>query len=511
MYDRIKTALFVIFAAFVALREVTVLDRITGSSIVTAGILLMGLVVIFCDVFINRTCFNNRKTDILFAFLCCTGISCLVNIRYGWSANVKCLCEMVLFFFMLFPSVSSYDRERKTKLLNTVLITVSTLWFILCFISIGMFLFKIEYLIKTESFGIANQGFSSEYSRLWGLFQDPNYAGYVSVATILADIYFFRIAKKKVPVGIGCAINILTQLAYITLSGSRSSEVVLPCALFLYIFYASRTLLSRKKLVLSAATAVASALVCLIIVFANTRMLPLTQKAAQQLPESVQASVTACYDFAYNNSGKELATKEEYIESQKELLGDDFELPDDDEDTTVIVRGDKTKLEGDFSNGRFARWKQTITIWTNSPIIGTSPRNIIAFAKDYYPDSLMARRQIVSHNGFIDVLVSTGIIGIACFLFFFVTVLIDIIRKYFRFENDEAFAITTAIAFTFAISAIFVSDLFFIITIGAFMFWFNLGFAHSMTDGSEKPGLLKKAADKVLGIFDKSARKEKTK
>jgi O-antigen ligase len=156
------------------------------------------------------------------------------------------------------------------------------------------------------------------------------------------------------------------------------------------------------------------------------------------------------------------------------------EDPDTPEDPDAPGAGviDRTDLDKeDPSNGRFKRWKHTVQIFLHSPIYGTSPRNVAAFAKEHAPDTLMALYGIAPHNGYLDVLVGTGALGMLTMLSFLVWMVVIIIKKIFSNRRNLIFAFSAATVFIFAGAAALISDVYMVFTLGSVFFWTLMGYA----------------------------------
>jgi hypothetical protein len=70
--------------------------------------------------------------------------------------------------------------------------------------------------------------------------------------------------------------------------------------------------------------------------------------------------------------------------------------------------------EGGLTNGRIDIWKEGVLIWRDNPIFGISYRNIPAYTRTNYPDGYMTTRENelnTFHNMFVDILVSQGLAG----------------------------------------------------------------------------------------------------
>ena len=493
-YEAVRLLFLCFMAVYAAVREVSPLHVYISSQYVSAAIFLCGFGLIFAGLFLSDSAFADRRSDVLFLFLAVTVLSCAVNFRYGYADNIKALGAMVLFFFLFFESGLGKTARQREKEIDCITGTLSVVWAFFTFASFLMFTLSIYYRVNDGGWVATNQGFNAQYNRLWGVFQDPNYAGYISDVAILASVRFFMKTKKAFAKIIN-VLNILLQVGFLTLAGSFSANIILVAAVCVFVFYAACSRRGEKRVSAYVKSAVASLLcgaLCYGLILGGQYILPYVRAINDILPESIPAAVTEVYNEVYRHSDLEIKkTKTAYGKGgKKENTG-----------TAPIKRKDTAAAKGedDVSHGRFDRWEQTMTIFASTPAVGTSPRNLSVYARAHFSDTLMAKYKMAPHNGYLDILVGTGVLGAVAFLLFFIPALIALLKKYFRFENDTDFLFSVVAVFILAASALFVSDLFFMVSIGAFVFWTFMGYAlHTEEPLPEKKGLLRKLYEAVF-------------
>ena len=500
-YETLRLLFLCFMAVYVAVREVSPLHVYIASPYISAAVFLGGLALIVAGLFLSDGCFSDRRSDVLFLFLAVTVLSCAVNFKYGYADNIRALGAMVLFFFLFYDSGAKKKKERIRYEIDCITGTLSVVWALFALSSFLMFTLSIYYEVDAGGWVLTNQGFNTQYNRLCGVFQDPNYAGYVSDTVIFAAIRFM-LKTKRVFVKMINVVSILLQLIFLTLSGSFSATIIFLAAVFVFAFYAIGSRCGEKRLgthIKSAAAAVLCGALCYGIIVSGQYILPYTRVINDILPESVPSAVTEIYNTVYQHSDLVIKkTKTAYSKGGKK----------EKTDTEPIKRKDTlaNNSANDFSHGRFVRWKQTLRIFADTPVVGTSPRNVSAYAKAHFPDTLMAKYKMAPHNGYLDILVGTGVLGVAAFLLFFIPALIALLKKYFRFENDTDFLFSVTAVFIMAASALFVSDLFFMVSVGAFIFWTFMGYAlHTDETASEKKGVLQKLYEAVFRRKDRVA------
>lgn len=477
---------------YMAVREITPLQFLIDNTLVSVAVFCGGFSFIVWDLFTERSLFKNRAIDLLVLFIAVCGISSLLNYKYGIGGNIKAIAALVLEYFLFFASGRDRTKEQKAKEIRTVMSVLIISWFILVVISLLMYFFSVDFTSETGVWNSAKQGYSIEYQRLWGVFHDPNYASYVSIISIMASLYLM-VSLKKVWLYIVLPINILIQFCYITLGGSRSADIIFMVALALggvYYLITARPFKNKKLMVKAVALTLAS-LICTSGIINGLKIgLPYVKYAVRDItPKSTVLQVESAYKSWYDFAGiniRDLSEGDEVIE---------------DDPMAPINRTDLEK--GDASNGRISRWKDTLLIFSKTPIFGTSPRNLASFAEVHAPDTLMAMYGIAPHNGYLDVLAGSGIVGFAVLATFFILLITAILknRKEVGYSNEMLLCFLVIIVL--AGSAVFVSDIFFVFSIGAVLFFTALGYLSNEFDIMENKGIVCRIADWFFNLFNK--------
>lgn len=550
IYEICRTLFLCLAAVYTAVREVPPLNVLIDSTAVSVGVMGLGLILFVWGVLLDGSPLRDRKADLLVVFMLVTLVSCFVNRRYGIADNLKALGAMFLFFFVFFPVGVGDTKERRRKETKCVFGSLSVVWNVLSLVSIGMYFFSVEYeIVKTHGLGAeaaatgndlylstSAQGFSLTENRLWGIFQDPNYASFVSVAVIVAAVYFI-LSSKKIVTRVLSVISILIQFTYLTLGGSRSGLIALLLAAAfatMYLVMSRVTKLGKsdgeaKPAVRALAGALAAVIVCgalFALQYASKTALPYAKAAVQKTTSAAAAQkIAAGYDALYafgrvtvkSRNGVAVPDTPDNPDEPTSEPTTDMDEPTTDVDEPVtepvqpkpIERADTNK--GDVTNGRLIRWMDALKIFKTTPVLGTSPRNIFSYARqksDATRDTVMAKFKIYSHNGYIDVLVCTGIAGAAVMFLFLLLCAVKVVRRFIRREGDLEFMLAGAVFLGFAVSAVFVSDLFFMISIGSFLFWTAAGGAVHAENEENNGGVCYKIAELVLRPLRKAQAKK---
>ena len=552
MFKRINltpiNTLYVCFIiVYTAIREVLPLNFLIDNNFVSAAIFGFGAVLIIFDLLVHAKSIRGKTQDLLILFIAVCIISSIINIKYGIFDNVKYIATLVIEYFVIFCFAAGDTKEQLSKKLDYTTATLNIVWFIVVFASLLMYFFNIDIVVLGRSvWGANSQGFSHEFSRLWGILLDPNSAGVTSVVVLFASVRF--IAKNKnIIFRLFNVINIITQLFYITLGGSRAALILLFLSLAVFVGY--RFIIKKENI---SSTDVAkgvfmtaiSLFVCVVIFVGTKTAIPYIKTYAFADNSSLNTKATSIYtklyslsgyDFEINNgtqtdntddtdsndettssSGEETTefpsdeettappSDEETTNSpsdEETTVPPETSSPSDPQDKPVDIIGRTDLNKADISNGRFKRWKHTFQVFLKAPLFGTSPRNLASFAKENNPETLMARFSSAPHNGYLDVLAETGIIGFCVLAVTFLLIMFTVVKNFFkkRYSPTRAFLLVSII--TFAGIAVFISDIFMVFSINSTLFWLILGFAYNYDNQHKENGIIYFLYKKVTNKF----------
>lgn len=425
----------------VALRETQFV-----STMIFSAVAIFGACILLVDFFTKRIFLRAKNIIWLLIFLVVCLISSIINVKYGILGNIRNLVWLAISFLLLYPidgERSIEDVKKEIKFIANILILV---WFVACLVSIGMFLLQFGVYVDVYPDSFARLGFVE--GRLFGIFEDPNYAAVVAVIVILFSIFNVKNSSKQF-FKIFYFSNILINFCYLVLSGSRTAEVSVILVTFLLAYFALLRKFEGRKanLILKQLAIVIISLTCSL---ALTFSIFYTRKMLSYLPELMGLP------FQTTSASEPRARK--HVDTTREDINNST----------------------DVSNCRFKIWKSALELFESTPILGTSPRNMRAYAKAEFPNGFIAQRSYAVHNAYLDVLTSTGIIGALVLAIFFVKYLTCIFKFLFlnlKSKNYYMVLFNFSVVTVVAISAFFLSEIFFVNTIGVLAFWLNLGYS----------------------------------
>lgn len=366
-----------------------------------------------------------RKTPLIWlwaSFLISYGISSLLTAQYGVMENGKAIIWMALELFLLYPMgarLTEGDRLYGEKVFYGTIVLYTAIQAV---VSLGML--AVGYSAVSE---VRGQYIGLQLGRLWGSYSDPNYGAILSVVSILCSLWILRHGEKGKVVW---RSNIGLQYLYIAFSYSRSGQVCLAVAglLAYWVIWPKIRKEGWKKLLL--------ALVLLLVLIPGIYVV---REGYNRLHLTV---------YAAESEGSALHREEE--------------------------------LKEDISNGRFAIWKDGWDVFRVNPVFGISYRNIAPYMKEYFPDSYMVTKENALntfHNMWVDVAVSQGSVGFLLLMGAVFCLGKKTIRMLPGWKEPEFFQhfFPFLVVIVIGIGAFFVSDVFYVNTPTAVIFWFCLG------------------------------------
>lgn len=409
------------------------------NSILYAIFAIAGAFLVVGTVVIQNKDIINKWTLLLLIFCAVCGISCVLNFRYGIVNNVKTMVWLSIQFFVLFIVGYATKEEWAKKFLCQIGKISSAIWFVGVMISLVQFLFQVKYTAPFSEFR-RRQGFVD--SRLFGIFSDPNYAAVTSLVIIVFCYFLYKGAKRPI-IKKYYLTNIIVQILYIILSGSRTALIEGVLLAFFLAYFEERnkrylqgeSRVKRKALCRGVIGALLS--VALIVT------IPFPMKGIAKVGVSLRRLV----------------------------------LQDSEMDKEIDLDREDVSLEN-VSNNRTDIWASALNVSKESRIFGLSPRNMISYARENYPDSFIAETGYETHNGYLAVFVGVGVIGfgvMVTFAIFLVQAIIKYVKRMQKNKYDDEVLLTFAIIALIAISTMMLQDIFFVNTYSAAIFWLFLG------------------------------------
>lgn len=456
-FAKVKDIYILVYITYILLaRIVPLVNFITldVNSVIYSALAIAGVLILAVDFLMHFTMFKSKENIILFIFLIVCVISSVLNIEYGIVSNVKTIVWSAIQFFLVFSIVNIKSENEICRTMDRVMKISSAIWFVGVLASLVQFFTRTGYVSPFEDFS-RRQGFVE--ARLFGVFTDPNFAAVTSIMIVLFCWLLLKDCNKKWVRGYYIT-NIVVQLIYIVLSGSRTAlygGVVL--SFIIGMLVVRNKLLDIKEEGGIVELSIAGGVVAVILCFATIALVKNTIPQIADFGNSLYSLVQS-----QESDGKQDESKE----NRK------------DEDEISLERPDVN--EGNISNNRYEIWSNYIEVSADHRIFGLSPRNLMSYLEANYPDNfLVTKGYDETHNGWLAIFVCTGITGTAVMAAFFGVYIYHGCR-YLKSRKEKTIKTEILVlfgcVFIIALSAILQPEIFFINTYGAVTFWLFMGY-----------------------------------
>lgn len=421
---------------------------------------IVGCVFILIDFFLNKTMFKAKYCWILYCFIGIMIASTMVNMEYGYVDNIKTIIWTMIQVSIFYSIYTRFSKEKMLQYIYRLFCLISSIWTIAIVYSLKQFIVAESYGVEIWQGEWRLQGFRE--SRLFGIFNDPNYAAVASVWAIFMLLHIICKNKGKC-IKIICLLSILFHGIYIVLSGSRTSIVCLLSGVFICVFLMLKNSFLDKKEVISFIIRIGIAIISVCVV---TLVGLGIKKVAPYFPEQYIK-----YEVDKMNSRKntDFIEKEEMEKIQNKSDSLSYAI-----EQGLLDRGDVSKKN--ISNNRFEIWINYFKSTKDQWLLGASPRKTLQHMKDKHPDIYEQNGEYETHNGFVSLYAGTGLVGCLMILVFVILVGGKICRYCFEKKKIEwQFVIIFCIVITILMYSCFFTELFFVNNLTTTLFWILLG------------------------------------
>lgn len=407
------------------------IDTILSSAFAGTGALL-----VFVDLFTRRNLFKNRNSKLLILFVVVVGISSVINIKYGFTNNIKTMVWMCIQMFLIYSLFTKLDSEKGEKIFTILINIMSIVWFVAVAISIIQFCLQIGYLAPGIESILKRQGFYD--NRLFGIFIDPNFAAVISMCIIFFDLYEYGVVKHTF-IKVCYIISIVTQYIYVILSGSRTILICFFVGVILWAGLYIRNYCIKKQ-----------------------------SSTKEWICREIVSLVIVCFLFVLIYiAGRQLL-------SYLPLISGDTGKTNSTHAEEILKREDVQK--DNMLNNRGTIWTEYVKSMDKKEyIIGLSPRNAIARLENRYPEGYVAKTQYTPHSDYVALFIYTGVIGCLIIFVFYLKTAIDVLRNMGKKKEMGSLYITSlVVATSLIIYGIAFLDIYFVNTVTSFLFWFMM-------------------------------------
>lgn len=445
-----------LFGWVVPIKEVT--PEIVDSA-VYAVMGVIGAVLVLADVILNKYWLNTKYCWLLYAFLCVMGISSILNISFGYMSNAKTIMWSLIQFTIFYSYCQRVEKEKLVRYAARSCVGIAAFWLIPTLYSILQFLRLNSYYTPIWGKKI-KQGLVE--NRLFGVFNDPNYAAFMSLLLIIGMYFLYNYTKKQWKKNVYIIYGLI-QFLYIVLSGSRTVEVGMLCTIVLFAYLQLRNKYPEAKGIKVVFNRLFVAFLCFVFVFVFWEG---TRATAEKVPAGLN-KIEWFQDYA-KKSRESQAVKKVKMESK---------MKSTNKSQNVLQR--KDGKAGNISNNRVTIWKSYLGGMEDHILFGMSPRNVVQVFMKENPKSYIGQTGYETHNGYLSLFVCTGAVGSLLMLAFLILqakrICGIIIRR--KVTTTECMCCIFVIM-NIAVFAFFFTDLFFVNNIVATLFWMFLGMSN---------------------------------
>lgn len=441
-------------------------------ALIFLGITTLGVVLIFYDLFSDKILFKTQNVSWLCIFLISVFISSILNINYGIMSNINSMILLSIEFFIFYAVDFNRSKIDVYKEIYQIEHFIMIVWFLSMLVTLWMFLEQSYYYIDLPENQFVRMGIIE--NRLFGIYNDPNYASITSLIMIVFSVKNFKKDTNRF-LKIFYTVNIFFMFIYIILSGSRTAEVALGITVLVgafFIFRCSFKNMSKVKKVLLSILCSVLSLVCIFIVYF------LLKKGIAYLPSL----------FEGNDAGNTIRP--------------------------VSFSRSDVEENSDISNLRFKIWGSALEVFRSKPIFGVSVKHIVAYARDNFPEGIIAVRGYTGHSFYVNVIACTGIVGSILIFGFIIKSIITTLKAIFTVTDKEQYFDILFSCLPLIIllcSGFFLNEIIFVNTLGSIIFWIYLGYTMYFVNG-EKPytetsipyRIADKLTSKIKSVFHKN-------
>lgn len=396
-------------------------------------LLIGGCLLALWQLFSVRKRLRTRDTALLFLFLLLMCIGIFLNRDYGLLDNIYGFFTFA-FQLILFYYLSCLMSEPElTGLFKRLILLGSFLWNIACAGSIVQYLCNVHYLCRyAADKGIVRQGITD--GRLFGLFTDPNFAAFTSLLLLFGLWYVMRRTSVRL-IRLYARISIVIHALYLIMSNSRTVYLSVTGSVLFFVLF---RFYKEKQDTWEKASTMAGHLllrgICTLL----------------------------CLAAVYCGILFSLQTVARLIVPERDTA-------------TEMIRNDVDSQN--ISNNRFTIWNAYWELYREKPIFGFSFRSALPYATQKNPEGYLAQTQYVTHNGYLSLLVETGITGFLVMAVFLLSLLVRIIRySRRRAPVSDTFVLAAVWLLSILIFCLCFHDIFFTMNLETFLFWWGLGY-----------------------------------
>ncbi len=449
-------------------------------------ILLYGFVIIGYELITGQLtdALKQKVSWLLIGFSASYTITLLINRENALIEGIKSFAYVIAFFVL-------FCMTRKGQNKQTVIKEIQIISGIIIFCTFILSLFSLlSYAFSISGRYLNNEGIYVYYglyeNRLWGLY-NPNTGATLNSISLLLSIGFIVTLRNGSSTFLN-SVNIFLQFSCLLLTGSRAGYYIM--LLILILLTAHLIIRNRNHLNLRTLCTVVAGSLIISGVYVGSGFL--LKEGYAYLPNIIKLSFSNLLDNEGNSSF------ETEFSSDDSSQGDSSN-PDNQSAPNkkpLLDKQDFTRLEelenreGGFFNGRVVMWKACLDAFKESPLFGVGNENLITRSLPHLEDALWKEhfRTGGSHNIYICLLTSTGIIGFLLIGIFAAITFIKSLIIFLKNIKTSSFWLPVSICMSllFYISEFVEARILFQVSTFSVVFWLFVGYMYRLAKLEEQ-------------------------
>lgn len=414
-------------------------------------LLIPGALLILWEYFVQKKMWS-KSLVFLIGFCVAYGCTALLARGDGFAGNLKSVFYMAVAFLLFY----GHDREREPALVKREIKILGRLFvtgtFLLAAICFATFLFSYNQ-VYTWGEKIGYIGMWD--NRLWGLY-NANTGGALNVISLLILSGLF-LAEEKKSWRVFYVGNGILQFLCLVLTYSRTSFYSLILALCIGIFFLLPHWDQEKRMKRNVKSLGFRLVIVLLIPLLFVTLEKVTRWGLSYLPGIVQE-----------------VTGEAEWDGQREVL---------DRIETLEHR------EGGILTGRPILWEAGWHAFLESPVFGVGRENLYERSMGYLSDPSWAPDLAAGgvHNGYLTLLISSGLLGTACLALFWIRTVWQIFRMVRKKKEklDLPFCIGGILLLLYFIMEVLEARILYQVNIFMALYWMVYGYVMYFTERAE--------------------------
>lgn len=447
-----KTNIIYAFITLMMLSSIAIIAPITTKFNII--ILAWGALYIIHDFLKEKNFMKSRYSKYLIVYMILFLISVLINNNLNFILNMKTFGYVGLFLFVIYPYEKNHsDKIMQSELynINTIIITISS---IVGLASIITFIFLIKFTYN----GIPQGFMYPNHPALWGFYSNPNSGGMVAAISMIVTFFNLYLCNKLHIKKLGKVkkayyyFNILLQWICLILSNSRGVLFSLLAFVLFASFYLATNVLKEKKRFSKFKSIIISLLLTIIILSTFNLAVSASKLGLSYIPKFVQ----------------KLNSKKIEDNSDSLILERDFE-------------------EGNITSGRVEIWTYGLITLKLNPLFGHGPHNIGLAKQKIYPNNKAKYMTINNtHNGYIQILLSNGILAFIAFMSFLILIIKDSVIFLFSKNKNIFVFFIVGLLLSIAVYGIFENAILLTGSYVTTILWIYLSYLSNILDNAKK-------------------------